>query len=212
MWIGLAIGSFYVLTKVAPDNFIIKSVNDRVIQTIANLQDPTEFGQNSIAWRLLVYQASFKEWEKHPIFGQGIGFEPTVVFPKGADLYNEREGVAFHDIIVALLATSGVIGLLLFGIMHLKFVFRVLKEKNELEGEVKPYVIGMFGMYVASLIWALASNDLWSNANLIIIMYTLRGAMIKQFDLAKSAKLEAALNEKPAINHQFVINPEPAMI
>jgi len=42
-------------------------------------------------------------------------------------------------------------------------------------------------------------------------MYTLRGAIIKQFDLARDARLEAAINERPAINHQFVINHEPAM-
>jgi len=100
---------------------------------------------------------------------------------------------------VALLATSGVIGLLLFAIMHLKFVFRVLKEKNDLQGETKPYVIGMFGMYVASLIWALASNDLWSNAKFDHYNVHARGAIIKQFDLARDARLEAAINERPAI-------------
>jgi hypothetical protein len=50
----------------------------------------------------------------------------------------------------------------------------------------------MFGMYVGALLWAFVANDMWSNANLVIIIYTMRGAIVKQLDKAIKEKNEAA--------------------
>jgi len=200
LWVGLGIGTYVLIVKVAPNNPVVEAVNSRVIQTIENFQNPTEFGDNSIAWRLLVVQASFKDFTEHPILGRGIGYQPTVVFPKGTDLWNEREGVAFHDIVIALLVTTGVLGLIMFFIMHLKFIFRFLIEKNEIKGEIKPYVASMFGMYAGALMWAFVANDMWSNANLVIIIYTLRGAVVKQLDKAIEEKKKLAAAEEAPQN------------
>jgi len=80
--------------------------------------------------------------------------------------------------------------------MHLKFIFRFLIEKNEIKGEIKPYVASMFGMYAGALMWAFVANDMWSNANLVIIIYTLRGAVVKQLDKAIEEKKKLAAAEE----------------
>jgi hypothetical protein len=190
--IGFVIGIFYLIAKVAPDNFIVQSVVSRVEQTISNFEDPTEFGGNSIAWRLLVYQESIRLFQEHPILGRGMGYLPTVVFPKGENLYNEREGVAFHDLIMSLLVTMGIIGMLLYVSFHLRFIFTTLRDKNKIDADKRPYVASMFGLYIGSVVWSVASNDLWSNAGLIIIIWTIMGAITRQFVLAKAKRNEAS--------------------
>lgn len=205
-YIALFVGGFFLMTRIAPDNFIIKSVDDRVEQTIQNFENPTEFGDNTIAWRLLIYAASIKVFAEHPILGKGIGFQPTVVFPKGTDLYNEREGVAFHDLIVAFLTTMGVVGLILYFVLHLNFIFKILRDKNVLPPERRPYIVAMFCQYLSACIWSIASNDLWSNADLVIIAFLLMGAVSQQLVQGKlAAYAKETATQKPEINTQELV-------
>jgi O-antigen ligase len=116
-----------------------------------------------------------------------------VVFPKGVDLWNEREGVDFHDLVMALLACTGIVGLTLFAIFQFKFLYQVLRHKNTLEAEKRPYVAAMFGTYFSTIVWALAANDLWSNSDCIIIFYMLQGIIVRQLVIAKEKKLQEAV-------------------
>lgn len=185
--IGLVVAIIAAIFLLAPDNPVIKSVEDRVVQTISNVQDPTEFGQNSLAWRLIIWNTSINLFVQRPIFGWGQGYVQTVVFPKGPDNFHQVDDLGYHDIIMTFLVRNGVVGLILFLILHIMFMGIIVRNRNKFDAETRPYVCALFGFYTTTLIWSLFGNELNGDPNIIVLTYLAMGVMLRQVALSKYA-------------------------
>ncbi len=188
----IVVGLLFAITRIAPDNVIVKSVEDRVLVTINNIEDPTDFseGQNSIAWRLIIYNTSINLFVQRPILGWGVGYVQTVVFPKGNDNFHQVDDLGYHDIFMTFLVTTGVVGLLLFMIFHGRFLVMMLTAKNKFDFESRPYVCAIFGFYTTGMIWSLVGNELISDPNVIVMWYVAMGILLRQWVLAKTRVTE----------------------
>lgn len=184
------IGTIYAVVELAPNNFLVQAFKTRILQTVLSVEDPTDNsnaeGSNSIAWRYSVYTQSFVYIENHPILGSGLGFKPGFEIQKSAETVKDVEDRRFHDIYIEYLVSTGLLGLFLFLFMHGRFAFSVLRNKSRFSDDKKPYLAGMFGIYISGLVWGLVANTIVTNSNFIYIMYMVMGIIVRQIILLKT--------------------------
>lgn len=113
--------------------------------------------------RLTLYEKVFAEYKESPIIGLGLGN----VFIDFMGVYGP---VRSHNIILDLLATSGIIGLLVFGSILIIVMRFLWKNKNN-----NLYVRGVFYGFIAILIQGMLEPNIFS-ISVDIYLWTLIGA------------------------------------
>jgi hypothetical protein len=137
---------------------ISQLVGSRPLITIERLDvllTPTRGASAQV--RIVAAEKSIQLWESRPAFGVGLGG-----FPVLAGLGDRREYP--HDLILELLAETGLVGLLLFG-MVIAAAIRNLGPLRALRRD--PLRMALLALVVYSLTNALVSGDLVDNRSLL---------------------------------------------
>lgn len=82
------------------------------------LHEDTLIGRDITGGRLTKWEVGVQEYFKHPIFGQGFGFRTFYWY----DYMSEYAELREHNLILWILLRSGIIGLIISGILGIKFL------------------------------------------------------------------------------------------
>jgi O-antigen ligase len=176
--------------------FVTQLVGSRPLVTIERLDvllTPTR-GASAQA-RIVLAEDSIRLWETRPEFGVGLGG-----FPVLAGLGDRREYP--HDLVLELLVETGLVGLLLFG-MVLVTAIRSLGRLHTLRRD--PLRMALLALFVYSFTNALFSGDLVDNRGLLAF------AGLCLVGIAGRSQAESPVSAHPATTAiRYRVNTSPS--
>lgn len=95
-----------------------------------------------IGWRVALWGHNFREFSKSPVLGRGLGYKSLWYMP-GAEFQRMNDT---HNVFLSLVVRLGVVGLVLFGWLHLRFIRHALK--LIVKGQDVPLIIPLFLFYL----------------------------------------------------------------
>ena len=150
----LKVGAYTIATVLMIGFLLTPLGAERVAQAsstnLASAQ--TRHVNSSLAWRLFKWQTLLPEWEREPIFGQGLG---TTVTAEGT-AENITAGLVPHNEYLRTLVETGVVGFVLT-IVALVMVVRGLSRRRHLSGTANGAALGI-AVVAGCLVNAAADN------------------------------------------------------
>jgi O-antigen ligase len=131
--------------------------------------------------RMTRYRGGLNYFLESPILGKGLGFQSDFLFAGSDGNFYYRQST-FHSAYLEILVSGGFVGLLLFLLIHLKFIAGILKIKNKINPIEKKYFIALFVVYLNGMIWSIVDNNFVSNSNFIFHIYFIMGVLAKYSD------------------------------
>lgn len=151
--------------------------------TIQNIENPIASGSSeggSIAWRVNLYLQGINYFVQDPILGKGLGFKPVFIIPKEQETFNAVDDLRFHNAYLEVGVQTGIVGLILFLMLHFKFSRIIYKKIKHSNIPKDPKVIGFYSMYLCGMMWAATANTLTSYANFILMIYIIMALLLKE--------------------------------
>ena len=103
-----------------------------------------------LTWRFLSWATAFNRFLEHPIGGVGLGYvhEFWILNSAGAPVLTAH---TTHNAFATYLAQTGLIGLVLFGAVHLTYIRLLMRALSSVPLHELAYYIGLVSFYFAAL-------------------------------------------------------------
>lgn len=164
---------------------ISDAFTNRIETTMTNVDEITEPGiGGTFAWRLAVYAQGISYFLENPILGKGLGFEPVFFIPKVSGELSINDSIRFHNAYLEVLVLSGIFGLVVFLLLHIKFIKVILKGKKVISKDKLKFFIAGFTLYLVGMIWAATANTITVKPNIAIFLYFIMGILTREADNA----------------------------
>ena len=140
---------------------ILLIFSSSILQVIGQIVPVVSEGTDTMGLRYALWEAGWEMWKDHPIIGVGVGMFPSNLkfYPNPRYYHYFQTGLVAHNIYVAILTETGVIGFIIFTGFLLSVVYLLVKNRNKLDEKWKPIANVWLVVIVVLLIGGLTKTD-----------------------------------------------------
>lgn len=140
---------------------ILLLFSSSILQVIGQIVPTVSEGTDTMGLRYALWKAGWEMWKDHPIAGVGMGMYPSTLkyYPNPTYSHFFQRGLVAHNIYVAILAETGLFGLILFSGMFLSVLYSLVKNRSKLDDQWKPIANVWLVVMVVLLIGGVTKTD-----------------------------------------------------
>lgn len=150
--------------------FVVWFFAESIINIARNILPSIFSGADTVGIRYGLWQAGLRMWVDNPILGVGIGKFSENLSRYGWDLLQPRYlTLGAHNIYIAVLSETGIVGLFLFGIMFLLVLRSSLKATRSTNVAISDLAKNWFIVIILVLLAGITKHDHYDKLTWIVV-------------------------------------------